>query len=1532
MTDQTPPAPATLVEGQVRDDDHRPAAGVEVRLRRVGAKGRAATLGRATTDAEGRYAIAYDPDGPADVEVVVAGAPAIARFAAAARETVDVTLGDVPFTGLSLVERLADGVDAVLGAGHVLSDDDAERVAAHTGADPDDVRLLAAARRVGAEAAIPPAIAFALVAGGLPADAAELAAASPGTRRAALDAALEQGLVPRAARADADAALAGLRDRHVAQRLDVPLEGALAGLAEALEAGGVRTRKAQEAALTAIVDDDGASAPEDLGLEAGVTLALALAALTDANPKLIARVRKQRGVAALRDLAPLDAAAWRALIDDAGAPVPDAFTGGSAERRRDAYAEALADRLEAAYPSEAILGRAANDPELPDQKALARFVAAQPGFRLDGPAVAAQLDAGAAGAVEPAVVEKLSALQRLSRVTGRYAEIRAMIRDGMGSAVAIGLRGETAFAGAHAKVFGGEEPARLAHRRAADRSAAALSVLVTLAPPFQIGTLATPVPPPAPVPGIPDWEELFGSGDFCDCEHCGSVLGPAAYLTDVLHFLEQRPARGGRNAKQVLFARRPDLGELELSCNNTNITLPYLDLVNEVLEGAVAPRAFDLDVGLAAQDLPGGVITQDLSDAFTAAGFPLTAGAQLREDTPGSRWSIRDDGRRFAIVRGTAYRVTVALQTSGTAREREANPEHVHPAAYVPLAAEPYPWGLPYDTWLDEVRVFLEPLGVDRVTLMRDFGRPGDPEAVDMAAERLGLAPGETGLLTGAVPAWQAWGAGSAASWTVPLRNVRVLLDRSGLRFEELTELLALRWVNPGGVRRIASGDPADPNTCDTTKLVITGLSAADADRIHRFTRLRRRLGWTAHELDRALALLPGGVLDADALVVLAGFETLRRASGLAVDDLLSWFAPLDTFAYRDAGGGVVPSPYDRLFRNRSVVKRAPGQADPFALDAAGTELAVVGWLATDPTEPEPVQRSVRELRAAVAGALGIAQSDLVLLVDGPDAVVSGGREGDLANLSRVRRHVALARGLRLTVAETLALKRLVGIDPFVDAAGAVGVNDLARARFFTEAAEQVRAAGVPIAELDLLLAHRDDPRAPRAPGERILGDVLAALRATLQAIRDETLPVPDPTGEVLARKLVAAGLTEPDAAAARALLLGEAVAEAPLAALPAGVALPAALPVAHVGGTLRFTGPMTLADRAALEALSTDTGFTAAVAALFAAPRDQAAALFGALLDSAAVAALFDAPHSAQERVESALARVDAELRRTGGARAVEQLLAETLELQPAGVDVLLSHWAVDPADPAARLLPRFVDPAFVDSAGPVTAAAFPALHHGLALLYKTAGLARAHRLPAPQLELLLAQAGALGWLDPATLPLDPADPPASLQPWLRLDGLLRWQAQLSAEGPTPLELLVAAAAFDPAAPGTVKADLLAGWAHVTGWDPAALAALVGAPGDPADGGLLGLPLPAVAGDINPWADEATWLRVRRCFDAAARTGASVAACAAWARATVGEDDSRNARQALKARHDAGSWPRSSRRSRTRCASAAATRSSPGS
>src|SRR5207244_3718589 len=70
------------------------------------------------------------------------------------------------------------------------------------------------------------------------------------------------------------------------------------------------------------------------------------------------------------------------------------------------------------------------------------------------------------------------------------------------------------------------------------------------------GHAAAPVPEQ---PTGPTLRTLFGDIDACECSHCRSVLGPAAYLADLLHFLETSASSrdGTTTALESLMARRP---------------------------------------------------------------------------------------------------------------------------------------------------------------------------------------------------------------------------------------------------------------------------------------------------------------------------------------------------------------------------------------------------------------------------------------------------------------------------------------------------------------------------------------------------------------------------------------------------------------------------------------------------------------------------------------------------------------------------------------------------------------------------------------------------------------------------------------------------------------------------------------------------------------------------------------------------------------------------------------------------------------
>jgi hypothetical protein len=88
------------------------------------------------------------------------------------------------------------------------------------------------------------------------------------------------------------------------------------------------------------------------------------------------------------------------------------------------------------------------------------------------------------------------------------------------------------------------------------------------------------------------FQDLFGSLSLCSCDECQSILGPAAYFVDLMKFIDDtlRVQFPSTNHPLDLKTRRPDLWTLELSCDNTNNRVAVLDVVNPVLENAIAQR------------------------------------------------------------------------------------------------------------------------------------------------------------------------------------------------------------------------------------------------------------------------------------------------------------------------------------------------------------------------------------------------------------------------------------------------------------------------------------------------------------------------------------------------------------------------------------------------------------------------------------------------------------------------------------------------------------------------------------------------------------------------------------------------------------------------------------------------------------------------------------------------------------------------------------------------------------------------------
>src|SRR5262249_45425046 len=140
----------------------------------------------------------------------------------------------------------------------------------------------------------------------------------------------------------------------------------------------------------------------------------------------------------------------------------------------------------------------------------------------------------------------------------------ALLRHGLDSAYAVTRYDPAGFARAFGGDLGGDVIAYQVHGKASVVAAAVLQIATSRLAARGSHAGVTALRPPTsgqardgPLITSPTVEQIFGSMDFCDCPECRSILSPAAYLVDLLNFIDYPPA-GKKNPQAALLERRPD--------------------------------------------------------------------------------------------------------------------------------------------------------------------------------------------------------------------------------------------------------------------------------------------------------------------------------------------------------------------------------------------------------------------------------------------------------------------------------------------------------------------------------------------------------------------------------------------------------------------------------------------------------------------------------------------------------------------------------------------------------------------------------------------------------------------------------------------------------------------------------------------------------------------------------------------------------------------------------------------------------------
>lgn len=478
----------------------------------------------------------------------------------------------------------------------------------------------------------------------------------------------------------------------------------------------------------------------------------------------------------LPDLAPLTKQDWLQLIRESGpGSVPSNIAAAGNATPEEVFAQEIYYRVTRAYPTAALASRVKTGQFVPerDKQAVEQFFSANRDLDLRRQNLAIYLErqqsptGGQDFPKNQAVLDRVMKFQRVLRISPHVDTAETLLNLNISSSAQIAALGKQQFVDKVAQAGLTRLEGYKVYYQAEQRYASVVSLLMQFNNGF-IGIYPAGTGPAAPfgepianaIRRNPSLANLFGSQDVCAVDFCTSLLSPAAYLTDILLWLRNRLQTGPfPNALAAFFDRRPDIGHLLLNCPNSETPLPYIDLVNELLEDAVNP--------------PGAPVWKQT----TRTARELRAAPEY--------------------VNNGAY-VTLAA----------ANYPHTLP--YDRALDE-------LRTYLEQSGVALWQL---RMGLQPVQGPAPAAQLQAIAAERFSMPQHEADLINTAdfINIATAWNVANPAT---ALRTVAAFLSASQLTYEQLLELLDVVWINGGGAPSALAGvdDTCDTTVQTITNL-----------------------------------------------------------------------------------------------------------------------------------------------------------------------------------------------------------------------------------------------------------------------------------------------------------------------------------------------------------------------------------------------------------------------------------------------------------------------------------------------------------------------------------------------------------------------------------------------------------------------------------------------------------------------------------------------------------------------------------------
>jgi hypothetical protein len=546
------------------------------------------------------------------------------------------------------------------------------------------------------------------------------------------------------------------------------------------------------------------------------------------------------------------------------------------------------------------------------------------------------------------------------------------------------------------------------------------------------------------VADIPDYESLFGGATYCACPECRSVLGPAAYFTDLMritqvYITDENPSIGIYSLK----TRRPDLFSMELTCENTTGMVPFLSIANQVLANVLAPgksqneadyvaatsvEAFGLPINMpletvrvsltqmnsslaklytALQDNPDGTnLALPQSNDVTREWAGLSVEQQRIAMTPtadsaklATYYNVANLNLP-ALVTGATFsavaNATDVTASSGSFKTQMAIGDVIQIAGVsrlvtaISTTADSFTVDAPYTAAFTN-----QPGLVIAGTSLVQFDRFSLSTGLDYAGLKSLFTQGLNGEEQAAnIAAFFFINGGTGTgNWA------DIVLDK--------TDPLALIQYVAG--QRVAGG------TTTTTPITLDAL-----DRINRFTRLAGWTGLTYPNLDIILRSLGNPDLSTPASYGAIAAANLLAATfpTLKIDQAASLWSDMNTYG---RGSGSVPGDlYDQVYNRPALLHGRAPYRPTYAANPLFTSTPITWTIAGE-------DEASATTRAWLTGSLGLSDDDLTaiaLLVGSGQAALTL----SVTTLSQLYRVRLLAKTLSLSIPNILRLLTLAGL------------------------------------------------------------------------------------------------------------------------------------------------------------------------------------------------------------------------------------------------------------------------------------------------------------------------------------------------------------------------------------------------------------------------------------------------------------------------------------------------------------------------